>query len=144
MLGCLVVVSDIYPLISGPNAVCRHFVHAHLFVEAILMGKPYPIKALFCGGGNPIVAIQNSKRVWEAFKKLELLIVVDFFMTPTAELADYVLPAAMWLERDDVAAFKYENYIAVRKMVYDEVYYLKGGLAFLIKGDYSEGDVTLF
>jgi anaerobic selenocysteine-containing dehydrogenase len=38
-------------------------------------------------------------------------------MTPTAEIADYVLPAAHWLERDDTCDLEYMNYIAVRQKV---------------------------
>jgi thiosulfate reductase/polysulfide reductase chain A len=36
---------------------------------------------------------------------LELLVVMDYYMTPTAELADYVLPAACTLERSDFPAY---------------------------------------
>ena len=77
------------------------FVVAPLAHEALRSGKPYPIKAMFCAGGNPL-NMQNIKSVWETLKNnLELHVVADFFMTPTAEIADYVLPAATWLERDD-------------------------------------------
>jgi anaerobic selenocysteine-containing dehydrogenase len=38
-------------------------------------------------------------------------------MTPTAELADYVLPPAHWLERDDTCDLIYMNYIAARQKV---------------------------
>ncbi|WP_309493228.1 molybdopterin-dependent oxidoreductase [Candidatus Hecatella orcuttiae] len=108
--------SNVYPLTSGEEALLP-FVNSLLLIDAILTSKPYPVKALFCGGGNPVINIQNSKKVWETLKKLELLVVVDFFMTPTAELADYVLPAAMWLERDDGCNLSYVNYIAARQKV---------------------------
>jgi len=113
--------SDIYPLISGVDAPLP-FVNAPLFIDAILTGKPYPIKALICGGGNPTLNIQNSKKVWEALKRLELIVVIDFFMTPTAELADYVLPAAMWPERDECCDIEYVNYIAARQKAIEPLY----------------------
>jgi anaerobic selenocysteine-containing dehydrogenase len=47
--------------------------------------------------------------------KLDLLVVADYFMTPTAEIADYVLPAATWLERDELCDDGYTDYIAVRQ-----------------------------
>jgi anaerobic selenocysteine-containing dehydrogenase len=113
--------SDSYPLISGPESRTP-FVPAPLLIDAILTGKPYPIKALLCAGGNPILNIHGSKRVWEALKKLELFVVVDFFMTPNAEVADYVLPAAMWPERDDGCNSMYTNYIGARQKVIEPLY----------------------
>jgi anaerobic selenocysteine-containing dehydrogenase len=38
----------------------------------------------------------------KALKALDLFVVVDLFITPTAQIADIVLPAATWLERDEV------------------------------------------
>lgn len=106
-----------YPLISGTEAIIP-FVPAPLAHEALRDGKPYPIKAMFCGGGNPVLNMQNVKSVWESLKdNLELHIVADFFMTPTAEIADYVLPAAHWLERNDTCDLLYMNYVAARPKV---------------------------
>ncbi|MEM2273159.1 MAG: molybdopterin-dependent oxidoreductase [Candidatus Bathyarchaeia archaeon] len=67
-----------------------------LIWRAILTGKPYPIKALIIWSGNPIMWAPNTKLVIKALKSsnLELCVVQDYFMTPTAALADYVLPAA--------------------------------------------------
>ena len=106
-----------YPLISGTEAIIP-FVPAPLAHEAVRDGKPYPIKAMFCGGGNPVLNMQNVKSLWAALKdNLDLHVVADFFMTPTAEIADYVLPAAHWLERDDTCDLMYMNHIAARQKV---------------------------
>lgn len=113
--------SDVYPLISSSDAPVK-FVNSLLLIDAISTGKPYPVKALFCAGANPIVNIQNSKKVWKALRKLELFVVVDYFMTPNAELADYVLPAAMWPERDDCLNRMWYNYIAARQKVIEPLY----------------------
>jgi anaerobic selenocysteine-containing dehydrogenase len=53
--------------------------------------------------GNPLMSLANTKLVYNGLKRLELLVVMDYYMTPTAELADYVLPAASTLERSDIA-----------------------------------------
>lgn len=71
--------------------------------EAILTGKPYPLKAGLLCGTNPVVTRANAKEAYEALKKLEFLVVIDFFLTPTAELADIFLPAGTWLEQNHVA-----------------------------------------
>jgi anaerobic selenocysteine-containing dehydrogenase len=72
---------------------------APLLYRAIITEQPYPIKALITMASNPMVTQGNTKLVYEALKKLDLYVVVDFWMTPSAQLADYVLPAACWLER---------------------------------------------
>ncbi|WP_143288730.1 molybdopterin-dependent oxidoreductase [Calderihabitans maritimus] len=71
--------------------------------DAILTGKPYPLRAGMFVGSNPLITRANGKQIYEALKKLEFLVVVDFFLTPTAELAHVFLPAATWLEQDNVA-----------------------------------------
>src|SRR5215813_10534576 len=45
-------------------------------------------------------AILNGQRA--AFRALEFAVAAEFFMTPTAELCDYVLPAASFLEMSNV------------------------------------------
>ena len=111
-----------YPLISGHESVVAPFVHGPLFIDTLLTEKPYPVKALICAGGNPVVNLQNTKKVWEALKKLVLLVVMDFFMTPTAELADYVLPATMWVERNECCDMLYTNYISSRQKAIEPLY----------------------
>jgi len=44
----------------------------------------------------------DTAKVEAALERLEFLAVMDFYMTPTAELADIVLPAATYLERTDL------------------------------------------
>jgi anaerobic selenocysteine-containing dehydrogenase len=79
------------------------------------------IRGLWCVADNLIVAEMDSGSIWEAMRdKLEFIFVSEFFMTPTAELADVVLPAAFYTEVDNVTeAFSYPyNYItACRKVV---------------------------
>ena len=71
--------------------------------ESILEGKPYQLKAGLLCGTNPVSTRANAKEVYAALDKLDFLAVIDFFMTPTAELADIFLPAGTWLEQDHVA-----------------------------------------
>jgi anaerobic selenocysteine-containing dehydrogenase len=53
-------------------------------------------------GSNPLLTMTHSLEVEKALKLLEFTVVSDFFLTPTAQLADLFLPAATWLEQDDV------------------------------------------
>jgi len=64
---------------------------------------PSVIKALIVTGGNPVVSMPDSNAFREAMKKLDLLVVLDLFMTETAELAHYVLPGCTHLEKNGLA-----------------------------------------
>ena len=107
---------DQYPLITGPDAPLP-FVPSPLAIDTMLSGDPYPLKALYCAGGNPLINVQNSKKVLKALLNLDLSVVVDYFMTPTAEFSDYVLPTTSWLERDDLCDLSYEGCVSVRQKV---------------------------
>jgi anaerobic selenocysteine-containing dehydrogenase len=71
-------------------------------VDSILAQKPYQVQAALVVGCNPVMTWCNSKRVFEAFKRIKFLAVAELVMTPTALLADIVLPAASYLEDDAV------------------------------------------
>ena len=81
------------------------FVPSQLILKAILTGKPYPIRFLYIQGTNPLLAYANSKETFEAIKKLDFLAVAEIFLTPTAQMADIVLPAATNYEFDDIGHF---------------------------------------
>lgn len=94
--------------------------HMPTLWETVVTGEPYPIKAALIFGSNAVVSYSNSGRVQEALKKLDFLAVTDLFMTKTAELADIVLPASSWLERNNViSSFQtsYTHTIAQQKAV---------------------------
>ncbi len=69
-------------------------------VNSILEGHPYQIRGAFVQASNPLSSWNNISRVYDAFNKLDFLVVSDMFMTPTAALADIVFPAAGFLEYD--------------------------------------------
>jgi len=67
--------------------------------KAIAYSDPYPVRALITLSSNPMITVPDTKLVYKALKSLDLYVVVDYFMTPSAQLADYVLPSSLWLER---------------------------------------------
>ncbi|MDE2228697.1 MAG: molybdopterin-dependent oxidoreductase [Alphaproteobacteria bacterium] len=77
--------------------------HIPTLLQAIAEGKPYPVKAFLVFGNNTLTTYAHSSRVLDALLKLDFMVCADLFMTPTAELADIVLPAASWPELDEVA-----------------------------------------
>ena len=86
-------------------ATMMGFVPSQLTIKAILTGKPHPIRMMYIQGGNPLLSYANSKETFEALKKLDFLAVSEIFMTPTAQMADIVLPAATNFEFDDIGHF---------------------------------------
>lgn len=58
------------------------------------------LKAVYIMGENPMVSDPNLNHVKEGLENLEFLVVQDIFLTETAQLADVVLPAATFLEKD--------------------------------------------
>ena len=59
---------------------------------------PDKLRAFIVAGGNPLVTMPDSHALRDAFRKLDLVVVYEQFMTETAEFAHYVLPAANQFE----------------------------------------------
>ncbi|HEX5605990.1 MAG TPA: molybdopterin-dependent oxidoreductase, partial [Candidatus Binatia bacterium] len=77
---------------------------------AIVEETPYPVKALLNFGSNTVMSTADSRRGRDAMKKLEFAVAADLFMTPTAELCDYVLPATSFLEMSNMTtAFEHRQ-----------------------------------
>jgi formate dehydrogenase alpha subunit len=58
------------------------------------------IKAMYIVGEDPVNSDPNTSHTREALKNLDFLVVQDIFMTATAQLADIVLPASAWAEKE--------------------------------------------
>jgi len=71
-------------------------------VKAMLTAEPYPVRAAYVAGASMLQSYSGVDEVRRALESLDLLVVADQFMTPTAELADIVLPVATYLETDGI------------------------------------------
>lgn len=69
----------------------------HEIIDAAYKGD---IKSLYIMGENPVLSEPDSKHVKKSLEKLEFLVVQDIFMTETALLADVILPACSFAEKD--------------------------------------------
>ena len=114
-----------YPLFAGSKETVKDFTppgyaQNQLCIQAMLNGD---IKAFYIPGCNIVLSEGDSRETVAALKNLDFLVVVDLFMTPTAELADLVLPAAHWLETEvPMRAFqnmgpRHMNYILASRRV---------------------------
>ncbi len=75
-------------------------------LDQMFSEDPYPIKGMWVQCCNLIGGIAYDPARWiAALKKLDFMVVVDLFMTPTCQMADLVLPAASFLEKDSVRSW---------------------------------------
>lgn len=66
--------------------------------NAAINYEPYRVSALIVDAANPLVTYADTNLVMQALEAMELVVVLEFVNTPTAQMADYVLPAAAALE----------------------------------------------
>jgi anaerobic selenocysteine-containing dehydrogenase len=67
-------------------------------MKAMTEGVPYQVRAFLVFGNNALTTYANARETQKALESVEFLTVTDFFMMPTAEMADIVLPACSWPE----------------------------------------------
>ena len=86
--------------ISGtPNAIGSE--PAALMAKEITTPGSRQMRALFVSGGNPVLSVPNGEELEGAIGELELSVALDFYLTETTALCDYVLPVTTMYERDD-------------------------------------------
>lgn len=85
----------------GRKLPARYLTSAHpdLVLHAMETGEPYPVRALVVEATNPLLTYADTHRVYNALMGLDLIVVLDYYLTSTASIADYVLPAAGAIER---------------------------------------------
>lgn len=94
--------------------------HPDYFVESILTGKPYPLKAVFYAG-NMMTQIADTGRVAQALKKLDLFVSFNLFPQEDTFYADYILPTTTFYEVDHVGVRRCDRGIRWRNKVVDPI-----------------------
>ena len=121
------------PLSSGADAEFT-MVHPSLLAKAIATGKPYKIRALITSAHNQLVSDTDTKMIEEGLRSLGFSVIMDLFMTPTAELYDIVLPATCWLENDGLRGHPGYPYVTpISHKVIEPLYERWSDLKFFIE-----------
>ncbi|MFC1664333.1 molybdopterin-dependent oxidoreductase [Pseudomonadota bacterium] len=81
--------------------------HMASVFKAMRTGDPYRVHAFCIFGNNPLASYADTKKVYESLTQLDFLSIADLYMTPSCEIADIVLPAASWMEVDEVVGMPY-------------------------------------
>ena len=113
-MGALPVVFSAYQSVTN-EALHKKFADAWGFPDGIaapkngyevtvmmdvLVDKPGELKCMYIMGENPMLSDPDLHHVEKALKNLEFLVVQDIFLSETAELANVVLPACCYAEKD--------------------------------------------
>jgi anaerobic selenocysteine-containing dehydrogenase len=83
-------------------------VPCNVIPEEILTDHPRRYRALIVESGNPAHSLADSQHMREALAALEVVVAIDVFMTETARLANYVLPAVTQFEKHEATFFNFE------------------------------------
>ena len=89
------------PIISG-------LVPCNSIADEILTDHPKRYRAMIVEAANPVHSLADSQRTREALRALDTVVVIDVAMTETAQLADYVLPAATQFEKAEATFFNFD------------------------------------
>ena len=85
--------------------------------EGILTAEDPPLKFGWIAGANPASTAPYTDRVKEGLRSLEFLVVVEQFMTATAQHADLVLPCTTYLEMDELVDAYGHNWLGLTRQV---------------------------
>ena len=91
--------------------------HSMTAMNYMLEKGKYALKGLIMTAANPAVTNPNTAKVEKALSSLDLFVVNDFFVTKTARLADYILPAATFLEREEIHYFNKRQLVNLSRRV---------------------------
>jgi anaerobic selenocysteine-containing dehydrogenase len=86
------------PPLAGMTCVA----HARAVCDAMITGEPYPVTAAISLASNPLLSLANTRRVYEALKALQLYVVAEYYLTPSAALADYIFPICSTVETTEL------------------------------------------
>ncbi|MFC1995309.1 molybdopterin-dependent oxidoreductase [Chloroflexota bacterium] len=110
-----------FPLFAGSQTLVGNFCHAPSVVHTMITEEPYPIKALWACN-DLLVCLEGALETKEAIMNLDVVIGSDFFMTPTMELCDIILPPCTYLEREETSdSYCSPNMISARQKVIEPV-----------------------
>ncbi len=90
--------------------------------EAVISGKPYPIKALWFAFINFLnQCVDYNKIITEFYPKLEFIVQTELFMTPSARYADLLLPVCSFFEFSDFIPHPYP-YLQLQQKIIEPLY----------------------
>ncbi len=93
---------DHFPIPGGKYPLAEDGLPAQLLIDAMITGKPRPVKGLMIYGQNVIKSWPRPEKTRKALRAVDFVVAVDIMPTEPVLYADVVLPEAAYLERYDV------------------------------------------
>jgi len=121
-----------YPPVESDGVVRISISTSKLGTDILNSTNP-PVKMIWVERGNPVTQNPDTNKVRTAFRSLEYRVVIDQFLTDTAQEADLVLPAKTMFEQTDIIGAYWHPYIQLKQKVIEspgevkpesEIYYL--------------------
>lgn len=95
-----------------------HMANPSELFRAMATEDPYPVKAFFALGNNALLSYPNQHQIHKGLMNQDLIVAHEIFMTPTAMLADYVLPGDVFSERNHIAdSWSWTNRLSLSEAV---------------------------
>lgn len=86
------------------NLVSGNYMAApQVMFRAMADGDPYPVKAFFAMANNTLLSYPNMQLIHRALENQDLIVAFEQFKSPTAQMADYILPSDAWTERNGIS-----------------------------------------
>ncbi|HYG56655.1 MAG TPA: molybdopterin-dependent oxidoreductase, partial [Symbiobacteriaceae bacterium] len=115
---------------SGPGAIDGNRTFPNGCIgEAMPAVSDPPLEVLWVACANPVAQEPDSHAVRRALSGLDMVVVVDQFMTATAEAADIVLPATTFLEHADLHTSYWHHHVSITERAIAPLYEAKSDLA---------------
>ncbi len=99
-----------------PDALPAPGLSAYELLDSL--GQEGGVRSLLVLGSNVVVSAPNAVHVERRLRSLDFLVVSDFFLSETAELADVVLPSAQWAEEEGTMT-NLEGRVTMRKQAFE-------------------------
>jgi len=100
------------PWAPPPRTICEPLLGSELMAT-----NDPPIRAIWINGGNPVAMLPDSRAVQRALSNTEFVVVVDNWLSDTAQCADLVLPTTTLLESDDLLGAYGHHFLGVSQPV---------------------------
>ncbi|MFC2103318.1 molybdopterin-dependent oxidoreductase [Bacteroidota bacterium] len=98
-----------------PDGIARVSISTALLGKQMLETNNPLLKMIWVERGNPVTQNPDTNTVLKAIRELDFRVVVDQFLTDTAQEADIVLPAKSMFEQSDVIGAYWHSYIQLKQ-----------------------------
>lgn len=120
------ILNTYQPGFDQTNAV--RSIHMNDFANELKNLKDPPIKFLWISCRNLLSQNPDQRQLRKSFDDLELIVTVDQFMTPTAQLSDIVLPTTTNFEEWDIVPSYWHHWISINEPAIAPYYESKSDL----------------